>query len=380
MQITKKKNNKKKRKKQLSAEEKFQRQWARVQNFQKSNAKLRQEVTDFCQKVSQKIETKERLLCTAIILQTECLIHFVSKKTLPEYQREELVFWIERNLEEMVANPFLDHKDVMPLVTKLSEQLKNHEQNQFKKWKKKYAVIENDALDSDDHSIDEEVKVKEENANTEDKSDFDDFFAADDDLDIDNVFDEFFQEFFQEERSHFEKLAEKEREESNALSKLLKSTSVNKLFRRVAKALHPDLEQNEAIKEEKHTLMAELVEARDNKDIVKIITMYTEHVGEAPLDLFNGDYDKMTLLLKHQVKCLEQEKHDILEENPTQAAIYYGFHASSEAKVKQKIDQHLEELKDRTCSIQKMTGQLTSLKKIKPILQQMSAINGVRLL
>jgi len=53
--------------------------------------------------------------------------------------------------------------------------------------------------------------------------------------------------------------------------------------------------------------MTELIAARDNKDIIKIIAMYTEHVGEAPLDLFDGDYDKMTILLKYQ------------------AAIYFAF-------------------------------------------------------
>lgn len=366
--------NKKKRKQQLTLEEKFQREWQRVQSLQESNAKLRQKITDFSQRVLQQIEQKERLFCSTVALQTQCLIHFIPKKTLPEYQREELIFWIQRNLEEMLNNPFNDHAEITRLMEQLYKHLEAHEKNQFDKWQKKYGDMEQDnGQDNlDGAANDEDEKIQS----------FEDLFAVFDDdddngdeVETDDDFADFFQSFFKEEFTQAEEFAEKQREHSNSLSKMLKSTSINKLFRRVAKILHPDLEQDQAAKEEKHKLMTELIEARDNKDVVKIITMYTEHVGQAPLELFNGDYEKMITLLKHQVERLEREKLDIIEENPNQAAVYYRFYDASEAKVKREIREYLKELDSRMHSLKELTEQLTSLKKIKPILRQMSDIS-----
>lgn len=377
MNIAKSKNQKKKRKKQLSVEEKFQREWQRVQNLQRSNANLQRKMADFAQQVSKQIEDKEQLFCTVRAAQTERLIQFIPKKTLAEYQRQQLIFWIQSNIEEIASNPFSNHKDITYLSELLVDNFESHEKNQFEKWEKKYDNMD----EGDDAHIDNTASKKDhskksasytEDQHVENMDMFEELFADFEDDDQDENIDEFFQEFFEEEFSHFDELTQKQQEEENALSKLLKSTSINKLFRRVAKALHPDLEQNEIAKEEKHKLMAELIEARENKDITKIIDMYTKYIGEAPLELFNGDYEKMTILLKHQIERLQEEKQNIIEENSNEAIIYQRFHRSSEAKTKNEIRQHIKNLDEQIDSTRELTHELTSLKKIKPILQQIS--------
>jgi len=368
----------KKPKKQLSIEDKFQLEWQRVQELQKSNARLRLHVVEFFQAVSRKIGADEKKFCSATVEQTERLIKFIPRKSLSEYKRREIITWVQSNIEDLLRNPFSEQEDVMGLTEQFSANIDVYQCNQFEKWHKKNGYInEADELGDPEQELDDGSEAAEASASEEHKrftqDMFEDLFAqfGGDDVDDDDAFANFTQHGFEEKFSHFDELTEKQREESNALSKILKSTSISKLFRRVAKVLHPDLVQDDAVKEEKHNLMAELIAARENKDIIKIIAMYTEHVGEAPLDLFDGNYEKMTILLKYQVERLEQEKSKIIAEDPAHAAIYLRFHNDSAVKVNNKLRKHLKELDSQTRYVTEITSELTSLKKIDPILEKM---------
>lgn len=243
-------------------------------------------MVNFFSKVEQEVAKDEKAFCEAIYEQTECLVRFISKKSLPLYQRDELIFWIQTNFDTLYSNPFSQ------------------------------------------------------------------------DIDMESIIDDF--------SLHLDKYHEFE------LEKLLKSTSINKLFRRLAKALHPDLIQDETKKSERHHLMIELINARKNKDIVKIIVMYTEHVGEAPQDIFDGNYEQMTQLLKNQAEQLKQDKFNIIEENPRHAVIYNRFFDPSETKVKNKLQNHRKVLKNNIRDIKFVAAKLTSLKNLKPLLQDLN--------
>ena len=55
-----------------------------------------------------------------------------------------------------------------------------------------------------------------------------------------------------------------ERQDAN---ELFNATTLNKMFRQLSKVLHPDLEQDETLKQHKHELMAQLLNARDKHDV-----------------------------------------------------------------------------------------------------------------
>ncbi|MBV1919706.1 MAG: hypothetical protein KUG73_03430 [Pseudomonadales bacterium] len=55
------------------------------------------------------------------------------------------------------------------------------------------------------------------------------------------------------------------------------------IFRRTANALHPDKERNAALRKEKEGLMAQLLTARDDKDVYSLINLYMQHVDSDDL-------------------------------------------------------------------------------------------------
>src|SRR5690606_17907792 len=89
-------------------------------------------------------------------------------------------------------------------------------------------------------------------------------FAEEDASAEDAFFDQFFSQQQQRERE------EQQRADDLALKKMMKSSSLNKLFRKLAHKLHPDRETDERARAEKHRLMVELIQARDKNDIPAI--------------------------------------------------------------------------------------------------------------
>lgn len=351
---------KKQQRRKLSKEEKFQRQWDKVQRLQKQNEKLKDDIAELVANVTKAVEVQEKVLTTALYEQNLQLIKFVAKKTLPLYLREELVCWIEDNIEEIHHNPFGRHLDMEVMTDTFMQALDDHFAIQKEKLQGRYADFDFEEGDAS------EAKQQENACSMEDM--FEDLFAEfadDEDMDEDDLFEDFSSNFYDEESVYEEQL----RQESRALDSLLKSSSINKLFRKVARAIHPDLAKDDAEREQKHDIMTRLTTARENKDIITILSMYTEYVGELPADLFANDLDKMTTLLDFQEQQLAQQKDEIIHANPYQSAIYNKFSAKNNAQFEKNIREHKQLLAMQMKLQQSLTGELTSLAKLKPVLQ-----------
>ncbi len=78
--------------------------------------------------------------------------------------------------------------------------------------------------------------------------------------------------------------------------------SVDQLFRPLARALHPDREQNEQRKAEKHALMSECLTARENNDIDSLLSLYIEHIGDLPKGILADSHEQLIRLLERQLK------------------------------------------------------------------------------
>lgn len=359
-----KQKTKKQHRRKLTKEEKFQRQWNKVQRLQKQNEKLKGEIAELVASVTEAVEAQEKAFTNTLYEQTLQLIKFVAKKTLPQYLREELVCWIEDNIEEIHHNPFARHLNMQVMHDTFLEALDDHLAIQKEKLQKKYAGFD---FDEGEAPWDEPEANQDDAISMEDM--FEDLFAefaADEDFDDDDLFEEFIGGFDEEGHAHEEQL----RKESQALDGLLKSSSINKLFRKVVRAIHPDLARDDAEREQKHNIMTRLTTARDNKDIVTILSMYTEYVGEPPTDLFANDLDKMILLLNYQEQQLEQQKDEIVHADPWQSAIYNKFAAKNKAQFDRNVREHKQMLARQLKLQQSLNGELTSLAKLKPVLRE----------
>ncbi len=350
-------------------------EWQRVQKLGQKNVTLMEEIETFYDDFLNEISRSERELLDVTYTLTQNLIGHLSKKTLPEYLRLVLMEWTEELFDELHARPFSDQLSLGELEEKLVAQMdtlaKSEEQKLIKKLKREGYTEEDIA----------EFQSNVEGFATGAAPD-----GFDEDLD-DDLLDELFREFesaeapfVDEEDDYFEQIFEaqrqQERQEEQDLNKLLKATPINTLFRKIAKALHPDLEQNEAKKTEKHILMSQVIQARDEKDIPSLLGYYQQYVGELPKGFFEGNFEKLTKILKHQTQKLKQQRHAILSESGVKGAIFDRYKCKTPQATKKSIQQYIK-INQNLIRIRNKELQATqSLAKLRPVLEEKHEVSA----
>jgi len=348
--VTSKKSSRKRKNTKATPEQKFDRAWQRVQNQQQRNVRFREEIQVFVKSVENRIGDHERRYVDGLYRCCEHLIGFYPRKSLTRWQRETLLEWFLDYVTTLTTHPFSEHLEIGELQ------------------KKCLAAIE--AIHPPEPEPSPAARAEPEKPPMDDM--FEELFAdfadnsGDDDEDADSFdADNPFEEFFREQQSREEQRLQQTRE----LNTLLKSSSINGLFRKITRVLHPDREQDDDARKHKNHLMSELIEARDKNDIARILSFYTEYVGESPLAELEGDLETATQLLQQQYEDLRDREQDILDEDPRTAVIYERFYHRSEHRVRQAIGAHLAELEKLIANQTLLITEVTSLKILKPLLE-----------
>jgi curved DNA-binding protein CbpA len=340
---TRKKNVKATKQSDLSSQEIFNKAWKRVSNQQNKNDRLREQIKTFAEQVTEAVEDQEKAYITTLYQSCEHLLIFYSRKSLAAWHREVLMEWILEYVDSITHNPFASDIDLSPLYQTMEAIVEKIHPDELD-------LFQDDAMHSDQHFFDE-MDEEDDSASM-----FEDLFS-----DFEHDSDEFFrqQESFEQQR----------KEDEQALNKLMKSGSINKLFRRVARVLHPDREQNEDARLEKNRLMSELIEARDNNDIATLFAFYAEYIGQSPLEELGGDLADATQLLNRQYAQLRSQHADIPYEDPKTGILYQRFHKKTMKASQHGINAHLANLEQDMNNLKLFCKEVTSLNKLKPYLQ-----------
>ncbi len=128
------------------------------------------------------------------------------------------------------------------------------------------------------------------------------------------------------------------------VSELEKRLSIDRLFRQLARVLHPDREQDEALKAEKHGLMSQCLQARQDKDINTLLTLYCEHVGDLPDDLSATDHDDLIKALQMQLRRLQNELRQERFSDPLRTQIVERYSNGDEQQTLQRVMHHAQSL------------------------------------
>ena len=146
---------------------------------------------------------------------------------------------------------------------------------------------------------------------------------------------------------------------SNSFEELF---NIDKLFRRIARAVHPDREQNEKKKAQKHAIMSECLQARENDDIATLLTLYAEHVGNLPDSWSNESTGALVSALEEQLRELEIRSAALSRQDPVLQMIldrYLGYDTND---VDRRIQTHQDKL---TIELDRLKLQRSSLKTEK---------------
>ena len=146
--------------------------------------------------------------------------------------------------------------------------------------------------------------------------------------------------------------------------------------------LHPDREQDEEAKAAKHVLMSEVLEARKNKDINALLTLYCEHVGELPDDMDLNSHNELVAALEQQLKQLQLELRTKRFSDPLLSMIVERYSSSNTVDCEQRINNHASSLDAEieaamalSASLSSHDGLLDALVERRAVEQDKHAIN-----
>ncbi len=154
--------------------------------------------------------------------------------------------------------------------------------------------------------------------------------------------------------------------------------SVERIFRQLAKVLHPDREQDETARAIKNALMSECLEARNNKDINTLLTLYCEHVGELPDDLDKNSHRELVKALEMQLKVLQQQLREKRFGDPLQTMIVERYSSTNEAECNRRIETHASSLGTQIDTTEHLIEQLENPDGLKDALDHRRAIEWDR--
>lgn len=371
---TLRKSTQKNKSAKTSPEQQFNEALARHQRFKKLNDKFEQEIRALIERVSPQIQPAEVEKYRQLYTLTQKLIPFFSKKSLPEYLREGLFEWINENISDLNRNPYSHLFDVAALLAEFDQHRGQHIDNHQEKHLKK--LINQGVPEAEIEQL-KDLNARAKEANTPEalaellKELLDDDLENEEDDDINGLFDD----LFDNDTTDFDDAfynddgAAQAQGSQQSLDRLFKASSINKLFRQIARAIHPDLERDETQKANKHQQMCLLIEARENKDIAYILQTYKTTFGKLP-DIFpDQDYIQLTKIIKQMTERLSEQKEDILSATPFGHIYYEMFYFQKKHKEAAAIREHIKNQKETAQEYQAINAEIRNLSTLKDMLK-----------
>ncbi|PIQ22036.1 MAG: hypothetical protein COW65_05485 [Cytophagales bacterium CG18_big_fil_WC_8_21_14_2_50_42_9] len=175
----------------------------------------------------------------------------------------------------------------------------------------------------------------------------------------------------QSTRKKTKKQLEKEERERQAAE--IKNKSISRIYKQLAKALHPDLERDAAQKARKEALMQELTTAYENNDLHTLLRLELEWIQKEETNLYQLTDEKLSIyneVLKEQVAELEAETYMQLEHPRYQPLLRFVMFPEQLRTLNLKREQQdlNEILKSLQKSISRLEGE-SALLEIKELVE-----------
>ena len=352
-----------KKKPKSKAQKDFDFMWEMVQKAQKKNKKLETDIDALRKVYHQQIKPAELATAPSMVNLCERLMDFFSRKSLPHWQRDELNEWI---------GELLDHLKVLSVddFSRLSQQYKQCIIDFYEYDEEELQEIQN-KIDETIEAFNNQNNKSDEQGNDENEDSFsgfdfnnDNFQEAGFDESDPSVFTEndFFSKFFGGQSSS-------SNDGKKEPSQLINEKWIRTIFKKTASALHPDKEQDPQQRERKQTLMAKLLNARDDNDVFTMLELHNEYVDAKDLDLAKTDVESLVELLRQQYQRLEIQRHEFIYANPENAMLHERLYEKSKKKQKETIEHHLNVINSQIEQNNHLTSRLKNMKVLKQAIE-----------
>lgn len=335
---------------------KFQKLWHKAERARARNARFREDLESVVQRVRSAIHPVEQEAAAADKPLLQKLLTLAQRKSLAQWQRAELDDWIQELVYEMHAYGLVDKEllndmaryDAFRLgITLEDDEIAPPAEQLVEIIKRERALYE---------AAEQERRERD----LENESD-----AGSDDLDFDDLeFDGF---DFGADFNEWDEEPESGPASPNAPA--VTNEVVQRLFRSTAAKLHPDREPDAERRKLKQGLMADLLRARKQGDVMRILELHQEYVGESQ-EFSKVDEQQLIHALEYNIRELENEKDEIIEQSSIHEMVYDRFYSTSKKKVDKTIAEYLASVAQDKKNIERMVETIRSLKTLKPYLER----------
>ena len=353
--------------------------WEEVEKKQRRNQRYQAKLDDFYHDFKASTEEQEQAVC----LMTEKWIHhllsFVPRKTIKGAQREALYDWIQEELSILEANPFnpvstVELRDAFnqALMADASNQPNTDAvtPDQLDDFREEISMMLGQDIDVSDELLLEMVK---------DPQKFHDFLQTlmaermeeallEEDDNIDWGADDFFS---QEHESASSRSSYTETSQA-----LYSDKQMTKLYRQLAKQLHPDKETDNNKKAEKSALMQQLSQAKKEKDVVALLLMAQQYLPDHEMVMERDMIERLQATLNEKILHLNREYQALQHGQDLKSIIWQKFGGGNKTDREKGLNQYRNTLKREAKELLEKCQEVKTVKQIQQHLKE--RVNGSR--
>lgn len=334
-----------------ASQARFDKLWQDLKKKQKKNAKFEADIEALIKMYQQQLLPVERELKEPAAQLAERLIELSQRKSLSNWHREELAAWIMETI--MIVDSF--DKARADQITE-----------QYKQALAKFIGVPLEELEAE--ALFEPAEFEDMMREFCDEQPFEG-----DEPPQPDMFGFTHEEAAEEEPADPFGGFYQETDPSPAPARdeqLINGKWIRNLFRRAAQALHPDKETDPEMREHKHQLMSQLLEARDQEDVMTMLTLYSEHVEGGDLAVAEQEAAALCELLENQIQRLAEEQKAYLYEHPYRQMAYDHLYSRTKKGRAGKLKERVAEVRDHIEATQDILVYLRNLNCLKTVLKQ----------
>ena len=354
MQLVLDKNRNQKTPKQSPLQVRFDRLSDQLARKRRQHERFKTDIDELAE-TSQRLNSEhDRKQLPALIALADKLTTFSGRKSLSDWHRDELLDWLRELILMRIA----------PLEPETAERLRVQYEETMAALS---GMTREEAI--------EQVRAQQEETEHQAQQLYEEQFAEEDEPEEDIFQDDLFgfddippqPEDAEPRAGHDNPFADTwPPEEANI--NITDSAWLKGLFRRAAQALHPDRETDPEQRHHKQQQMKELLRARKHNDVMHMLTIYSEAIGEHDIQIAEAEMQTICALLEQQIEELEFEQMEYVESHPERSFAHAVLYASSKKKRAQRLQEWIYQLEIEAAQNGRLVAELRNLTVLKEVL------------
>lgn len=316
--------------------------WLDIEKKRKRNQRYQAKLDNFYDYFKSSTESQEHAVCLATEKWINHLLSFMPRKTIKGAHREALYDWIQEELTILESNPFnpvnsrelrdafseailtaagnepvpddIPAEDLEAFLEEL-EMMVEHEVNLTNE-----ELMEMVREPLKFQAYLHELMAEKMHAQEDDEDDIDwgndDFFTGS------NTYADFDEPYTQETKA------------------LYSDKQMTKLYRQLAKQLHPDKVTDAEEKAQRGELMQQLSQAKKDKDVVALLLMAQQYLPDHEMVMDEGMLERLHATLKEKISQLNMEYRELREGGDIKSMIWQRFGGGNKATRERDLERY----------------------------------------